>query len=90
MKEKIKNLQELAIEELSKVESLKDLNEVRIKYLGKQGELTAILRGMKDVSPEERPILGQLVNEVRNLIEQSINTLNEKFEEEELNKKLSR
>lgn len=89
MKEKIKSLQDLALDELSKVSSLKDLNEVRIKYLGKQGELTAILRGMKDVSPEERPVLGQLVNEVRNLIEQSINNLNEKFEEEELNKKLS-
>ena len=46
------------------------LNEARVKFLGKKGELTAVLKGMKDVAPEERPKVGQLVNETRAAIEE--------------------
>ena len=47
-----------------------DLEQLRIKYLGKKGELTAVLRGMGALSAEERPIIGQLANEVRIIIKQ--------------------
>lgn len=50
-------------------------------YLGKKGELTAILKGMKDVSPEERPKVGQLVNETRSKIEALLEESKQKLEE---------
>lgn len=90
MKDKIKQLEISANEELKNVKSLKELNDIRVKYLGKQGELTSILRGMKEVDASERPIIGQLINELRTSIEQQINTLTEKFEEEQLNEKLKK
>ena len=50
-------------------EALERLNEIRINYLGKKGELTTVLKSMKDVAPEDRPKVGQLVNETRQAIE---------------------
>ena len=72
MKEQINQIKENALEEISKTEELKTLNDVKVKYLGKKGELTSILRGMGGLTPEERPIIGSLVNEVRDEIEKSI------------------
>ena len=69
MKEIIEKLRATALEELAKCD---DIEALRIKYLGKKGELTALLRGMGSVSPEERPKIGQLVNEVRETIESAI------------------
>ena len=69
MKEIIEKLRATALEELAKSD---DIEALRIKYLGKKGELTALLRGMGSVSPEERPKIGQLVNEVRETIESAI------------------
>lgn len=69
MKEIIEKLRATALEELAKSE---DIEAIRIKYLGKKGELTALLRGMGSVSPEERPKIGQLVNDVRETIENAI------------------
>ena len=62
MKEQIENLKNQALEEIAKSESSKELNDLRVKYLGKKGELTSILRGMGELSPEERPKMGALVN----------------------------
>ena len=53
-----------------------DLEQIRVKYLGKKGELTAVLRGMGQLTPEERPIIGQLANEVRAEIEEAIGQRN--------------
>ncbi|MFZ5942482.1 MAG: phenylalanine--tRNA ligase subunit alpha [Bacillota bacterium] len=50
---------------LSKISTLEELNDLKVKYLGKKGELTQVLRGMGELSPEERPLIGQLANEVR-------------------------
>ena len=65
MKEQIEKMKELAKEEIVKAEDLQSLDMVRVKYLGKKGELTALLRGMGALSPEERPVVGELVNKVR-------------------------
>ena len=52
MKEQIENLKNQALEEIAKSESSKELNDLRVKYLGKKGELTSILRGMGELSSE--------------------------------------
>ena len=57
------------------------LNEVKVAYLGKKGELTAILKSMKDVAPEDRPKVGQLVNETRAKIEELLEASRKKLEE---------
>ncbi|MCP1101477.1 phenylalanyl-tRNA synthetase alpha chain [Aequitasia blattaphilus] len=72
MKEKLKKLQEEAIQLIEESVTPETLNDVRIKYLGKKGELTAVLKGMKDVAKEERPKVGQLVNESREIIEHAL------------------
>ena len=65
------------------------LNDLRVKYLGKKGSLTAILRGLGSLSSEERPKFGQLVNQTREEIEQLINEKSENLKTAELNQKLA-
>ena len=88
MKEKLQELADAAKERIEASEGLDRLNEVRVAYLGKKGELTAILKSMKDVAPEERPKVGQLVNETRakieGLLDESRKKLEEKIREEKM------
>ena len=65
MKEKLQKIRERAIAEIESAGGLDRLSEVRSAILGKKGELTAVLKGMKDVPPEDRPKVGQWVNETR-------------------------
>ena len=88
MKEKITELRENSIKEISNSLDLKDLNELKVKYLGKKGELTAILRCMGSLKAEERPIIGSLVNEVREEIEKIIKEKEKEFKNQELLNKL--
>ena len=81
MKERLQELAENARVRIEESEGLDKLNDVRVAYLGKKGELTAILKGMKDVSPEERPKVGQLVNETRAKIEGLLEESRQKLEE---------
>ena len=69
MKENIAKLIENCKKEIGQSDTMVKLRDVKVKYLGKSGELTAILRGMKDVAPEDRPAVGVFVNEARNLLE---------------------
>jgi phenylalanyl-tRNA synthetase alpha chain len=82
MREQLEAIKTLALEELSKVNEKAELENIRVKYLGKKGELTAILRGMGKLSTEERPIVGKIANEVREALESEIST-----KVEELNRK---
>ena len=86
MKEIIEKLRATALEELAKSD---DVEALRIKYLGKKGELTALLRGMGGVSPEERPKIGQLVNELRETIEGAIEQKQKELSEKALELKLA-
>ena len=70
MKEKLSKIQTEALEQIHSDNA--DLEQIKIKYLGKKGELTAVLRGMGALSAEERPVVGQLANEVRATIEEAI------------------
>jgi phenylalanyl-tRNA synthetase alpha chain len=72
MKEKLELIRQNALLELNNAISASDLENLRVKYLGKKGELTAILRGMGALSSEERPIIGKIANEVREDIESYI------------------
>lgn len=72
MKEQLEKIEALAKEELNSCKEIKALDDLRVKYLGKKGELTAILKQMGKLSAEERPIIGQLANKVRADIEQAI------------------
>ena len=90
MKEQIVQIKENALKEITSAQESKSLNEVKVKYLGKKGELTSVLRGMGALSPEERPIIGSLVNEVRAEIENAIEEKEIKFAEKELQEKLEK
>lgn len=88
MKDKLQEIKNKAMEQIEKADEMTALNDVRIAMLGKKGELTAVLKGMKDVKPEERPMVGQLVNETRNIIEEKLNEAKKRLEEAELELKL--
>ncbi len=72
MKEQLKLLRETSLAAIAEAQTGDELEALRIKYLGKKGELTAILKQMGKLSAEERPVMGQLANEVRNALEQSL------------------
>ncbi len=88
MKEKLQAIREEAMKQIQASDALDKLNDVRVSFLGKKGELTAVLKSMKDVAPEERPLVGQLVNETRasieNFLEETKKKLEEKAREEQL------
>lgn len=72
MKEQLEKIKSEALAKIDASDALEKLNEIRVAYLGKKGELTTVLKSMKDVAPEERPKVGQMVNEVRALIEERL------------------
>ena len=90
MKEQIENVQKRAKAEIVNASTLEKLDEVRVKYLGKKGELTLVLRGMGGLTKEERPVIGSLVNKVRDELENLISDRLEELKKEELNNKLEK
>ncbi|MDY5576050.1 MAG: phenylalanine--tRNA ligase subunit alpha [Lachnospiraceae bacterium] len=72
MKERLQKIKEEAIEKIQESDSLDKLNEIKVSVLGKKGALTEVLKGMKDVAAEDRPKVGQLVNETRAAIEEKM------------------
>ena len=90
MKEKLETIRNQAKKRIEEIKDLQALNELKVKILGKKGELTEILRGMKDLSPEERPIIGSLVNTVRDEIEGTIKSAEELLKQKELEEKLNK
>jgi len=72
MKDSLEKIRKQFVEEVEALQNQKQLEEIRIKYLGKKGELTAVLRNMGSLTAEERPIIGQLANEVRDYMNEKI------------------
>ena len=70
MKERLEAIRERALAQINETDSLDKLNDIRVAFLGKKGELTEVLKGMKEVAPEDRPKVGQIVNETRQAIEE--------------------
>ena len=87
MRDKIQQIREKALAEIDKADGLEKLNDVRAAILGKKGELTAVLKGMKDVAPDERPKVGQWGNETREAVEKLLDEKVKKFEAEALKRK---
>ena len=81
MREQLEKIKAEALAKIEASDALEKLNDIRVAYLGKKGELTSVLKSMKDVAPEERPKVGQMVNDARALIEEKL---------EETKKKLAR
>lgn len=69
MKDQLEKLQELALSDLAGVAGEEELQSLKVRFLGKKGELTAIMKGIGSLSPEERPLIGQVVNSVRDRLE---------------------
>ena len=88
MKDEIEKIKVESTEELKKIQDLKELETFKVKYLGKKGSLTTILRGMKDLSAEERPVIGSLVNQVRDLLENLISEKEKELQRKELERRL--
>lgn len=78
---KLKQIKEEALKQIEASNALDKLNEIRINYLGKKGELTSLLKGMKDIAAEERPKFGQMVNEARQAIEDMLEETKRKLME---------
>lgn len=88
MEKEIVEIKENSIKEITNCKEQKELNDLKVKYLGKKGELTAVLRGMGKLTPEERPVIGSLVNQVRDELEILIQQKEKEFKRKELEKKL--
>ncbi len=80
MKEKLAKIREEALRQIESSDALDKLGEVKVNFLGKKGELTAVLKSMKDIVPEERPKVGAMVNEVREELERALNEAKAKME----------
>lgn len=72
MKEKLEQIKNLTLQEINEAKSLEEIENIKIKYLGRKGELNTIRRGIKDLSPEEKPIIGDLANNIANILEEEI------------------
>ncbi len=88
MEQKLKELEQKALEEVKTASDLKELNQVRVSYLGKKGPITEVLRGMGKLSAEERPKMGALANMIRETITKAIENKNAELENEAVAKKL--
>ena len=88
MKEKLEKIRSEALAKIEESLDMDKLNEIRVAYLGKKGELTEVLKGMRNVSPEDRPKVGQMVNDTRAAIEAKLeetkNAFAAKMREEQL------
>lgn len=89
MQEKLLELQKNALAEIAEADSIEKAESLRVKYLGKKGELTIILKGMGKLSAEERPVVGKVGNEVRTAIEEGINNAKTELKKAEQAKKLA-
>ena len=73
MKDQLLKLKEAALEDIKATSAMEELDSIKVKYSGKKGEITKILKGMGKLSAEERPVVGKIANEVREAIETEIN-----------------
>ncbi|HBZ52179.1 MAG TPA: phenylalanine--tRNA ligase subunit alpha [Eubacterium sp.] len=89
MKEKLQAIREKALERINSAENLEVLNQIKVEILGKKGELTEILKGMKDVPAEQRPSVGQWVNDTRKAIEDYMDEVKADLSKKAMNAKLA-
>ncbi len=88
MKERLEAIKEETIAKIKNAEDLNILNDIRVEILGKKGQLTEVLKGMKDVAPEDRPKVGQMVNDTRKAIEEKMEEVKTQLQEKAREAKL--
>ena len=89
LKHEIRRIAEDVLRELKELEGREELQDLKVKVFGKKGSLTALLRKMGSLGPEERPIMGQIVNEVRSSLEQAWEERSAELEQRSLQKRLA-
>ncbi|KKB34813.1 phenylalanine--tRNA ligase subunit alpha [Bacillus thermotolerans] len=90
MEQQLKELQTEALAKVESAEDLKQLNDIRVAYLGKKGPITEVLKGMGKLSPEERPKMGALANEVRAAVSSAIETKQAELEQKAIEEQLAK
>ena len=88
MREILEKLRAETLEAVEQAARLEDLETIRVRYLGKKGELTEVLKGMKDLSAQERPVIGELANSLREALTESIERRRETLEQDMLELRL--
>ena len=88
MREKLEEISKKSREKIKEIKNSQELNDLKVKVLGKKGELTEILRGMGQIAAEERPVIGSLANKIRNEVENMISEKEAEFKKQELQKEL--
>lgn len=88
--EKIRNLKEEINKDVESIKTLKEIQDLKVKYLGKKGLVTELTSNMKELTPDERKELGMVVNEVRTYVTDLINKKEEELKQLELNEKLAK
>lgn len=88
MDNKILELKEKFVSELEKIDNLADIENIRVSYLGKKGSVTDLLKGMKELSNDERKAFGQKVNELKGLVNQKITEKTQELKEKEIQKEI--
>ncbi len=88
MKQQLESIRQNALEKLATITDIRELDDFKVAYLGKKGELTQILKGMGGLSAEERPLFGQLANDVRNALEDGIGKTRDRLAAEVKNARL--
>lgn len=90
MKEKIAEIKNVAKQKIESITTLQELQDLKVKYLGKKGELTSILKGLGGLSAEERPKIGSMVNQVRDELEKSIESAEKAMKAKALEQRLEK
>ena len=90
MNKQLQEIRERAISMFQEAQDLEKLNEARVAFLGKKGELTAVLKSMKNLLPAERPAFGQMVNETREIIEEHLEQAKKRLEEKEREERMKK
>lgn len=88
MDNKILELKEKFVSELEKIDNLADIENIRVSYLGKKGSVTELLKGMKELSNDERKVFGQKVNELKGLVNEKITEKTQELKEKEIQKEI--
>ena len=89
IREQLEKIKQNGLRELENFADAKELDNIRVRYLGKKGELTAILKQMGKLSAEERPVIGQIANEVRQTLEAAVQKSLETLKEKEMARRLA-
>lgn len=88
LREKLEELRQQGLNEIANSDDLKNVNDIRVKLLGKKGPITNVLRGMRDLSAEERPKVGKFANEIRDELRQALEDKKSSLEQALMNAKL--